>query len=364
MVRMAKGEIRNWAVIGAGNGGQAIAGYLGLKGASVRIFDIFAERIDELKKMRGIKVDGDVDGFGKIELATTNISEVLQGTQVIMVVTPAIAHKDVAKACVPYLRDGQIVVLNPGATGGAIEFRQITEKERCKANVTIAEAQTLIFTCRSERPGQSRILATKKQVKLAALPAKKTADVVTVLNTVFSKFEPAINVLETSLNNTNAIVHPTPTLFNVVRIDTKTDFLHYRDGITPTISAFLEELDLERVNVGKALGLSLESTREWYNNVYGTDGLTLYEAIQNNNAYRHILGPNDLKTRYLYEDIPTGLVPIVSIGKMLEVPVSRMETIIKLAEYLVDKNLTENSRTVESLGLFGMTPQQIWEFAA
>ena len=35
------------------------------------------------------------------------------------VAVPASGHADVARACAPYLRDGQTVLLLPGRTGGA-----------------------------------------------------------------------------------------------------------------------------------------------------------------------------------------------------------------------------------------------------
>ncbi len=42
-----------------------------------------------------------------------------------MVVTPSSAHRDVAAGLASYLQDGQIVVLNPGRTCGAIEFAKV-----------------------------------------------------------------------------------------------------------------------------------------------------------------------------------------------------------------------------------------------
>ena len=38
------------AVIGAGNGGQAIAGYLATQGYEVALYDIVEEKINELRK--------------------------------------------------------------------------------------------------------------------------------------------------------------------------------------------------------------------------------------------------------------------------------------------------------------------------
>jgi opine dehydrogenase len=54
-----------------------------------------------------------------------------------------------------------------------------------------------------------------------------------------------------------------------------------------------------------------------------------------------------------------GLVPMVSLGKTLGIDVTRMETIVKLGEFLIGKDLTTTGRTLENLGLGEMTPKDI-----
>ena len=61
------------AVIGAGNGGQAIAGYLSTQGYEVAVYDIVEEKINELKQLGGIQLEGRISGFGKLNCITTNI---------------------------------------------------------------------------------------------------------------------------------------------------------------------------------------------------------------------------------------------------------------------------------------------------
>ncbi len=44
-----------------------------------------------------------------------------------MVVTPSSAHREIASDARAHLKDGQIVVLHPGRTCGAIEFTKVLE---------------------------------------------------------------------------------------------------------------------------------------------------------------------------------------------------------------------------------------------
>ena len=168
--------------------------------------------------------------------------------------------------------------------------------------------------------------------------------------------------METSLSNPNAMMHPGPTLLNTSLIESGREWLYYWDGITPSIGAFVEEMDKERLNLAQCFDLTLPSIREWYKLAYGAEGQTLPEIVKNNMAYERVAGQNTLHTRYILEDIPMGLVPMVALGKMLEIDVSRMETIVRLGEFLMDQDLTTNGRTLENLGLEGMPPQAIQQY--
>ena len=117
-----------FTVIGAGHGGKAMAAHLALGGFGVRLFNRSADHVATVRLRGGIELeagDGLPTGFGELLAVTSDYSEALESATIVMVVTPSSAHADVAKGCAPHLHDGQIVVLNPGRTGGAIEFRKV-----------------------------------------------------------------------------------------------------------------------------------------------------------------------------------------------------------------------------------------------
>ncbi|MBF8983832.1 NAD/NADP octopine/nopaline dehydrogenase family protein [Lutibacter sp. B2] len=351
-----------WTIIGGGNGGQSVAGHLGIMGFTVRLYDIIPETIDKLNEQGGVFVEGAVNGFGKIEFATNDIEKALADTDIVMIVAPALAHEAIAKACAPYLVDEQIIVIHPGATFGALAFNKTLENENCSANVIIAESNTLIYACRCIEPGRTRILGIKDRILVSALPANQTERVVKLLNIAYPEVEAADNIMVTSFDNTNPIVHPTTALLCTGLIESDRDWLFYWDGFTPSIGRFLEELDQERINVGKALGLDLISCREQYEFEYGVRADTLAEAVKQNQAYSEIKGQHSLDTRYILEDIPMGLLPLASMGKLLGVPVDRMEAVIKFCEYFLHKDFSSNGRTIENLGLENMDAEEIMLF--
>ncbi|MEW6244642.1 MAG: NAD/NADP octopine/nopaline dehydrogenase family protein [Bacillota bacterium] len=347
-------------VIGAGHGGQAMAGHLAYKGFSVTLYNRSPERVETIRVRGGIFLDGEVRGFGPLRLVTSDMEEALHRAKLIMVVTPATAHGSVAEAAAPFVKDGQIFMLHPGRTGGALEFRQVLKERKVTADVTVAEAQTFIYAARRTGPAQVRIFRIKNTVPLAALPASRTDDVIKAVRHAYPQFIPAENVLKTSMDNIGAVFHPTITLFNAGWIEaTHGEFDYYSQGVTPSVALALEAVDRERVAVAHALGVRALTALEWLETAYSAIGADLYEAMQNNEGYKGIKAPPTLRHRYLFEDIPASLVPIVSIGQMLGVPTPTMRAMIHLGCALHGTDYWETGRTVEKLGIAGMSPADI-----
>ncbi len=126
--------------------------------------------------------------------------------------------------------------------------------------------------------------------------------------------------------------------------------------------AFVEALDEERLAVASAFGLKLPGILQWYKIHYGAEGKTLSEAVKQNPAYARVKGQDTLRTRYLLEDIPTGLVPMASLGRLAGVDVNRMETMIKLGEFLIGEDFTSSGRSLERLGLAEMSVHEIRDY--
>ena len=252
-----------------------------------------------------------------------------------------------------------MVVLNPGATGGALEVRTTLRESGCRAEVTVAETDTLLYACRSPQPGEAIIHGIKRHVDVAALPARASRDVAAALNSAFPQFAPASSVLQTSLTNMNAMMHPAPTLLNAGRIESRATFEYYGEGVTPSIARVVESIDGERMAVAAALGVRVPSLMEWYAASYGTDGHTLYESVQQVRGYDGIKGPTTLQTRYLFEDIPTGLVPLCALGEVLGVPTPLMRAVVDLGSTLLGRDFWREGRSLAKLGLAGAGPEEI-----
>jgi len=118
-------------------------------------------------------------------------------------------------------------------------------------------------------------------------------------------------------------------------------------------------VDRERVNVASALGIRANTAREWLYLAYSAAGRTLLDAMRANPGYRGIQSPGTVDHRYISEDVPCSLVPIASIGEMLGVPTPTIRSIIQLASVMHSVDYWKEGRTVERLGIKGMSVKDI-----
>lgn len=352
------------AVIGAGNGGTAIAGYLASCGCKVNLCDLFPQFIEGIQREGGIQLT--VDGATttqKMNLVTTDVGEAIAGVQLIMVVTPSFTHKMIAEAAASSLEEGQVVVLNPGRTGGALEFLNTVRGKGCTKELVIAETQTLIYSCRKTGDASVEIYGVKHEVDLGAFPANKTQYVLDLLHPYYPQFTAANNCLETSLSNIGALFHPTPILLNIGRIENDAaGFRYYWDGITPSVAGMISALDTERMAVAEAYNVKILSAQEWLKQSYDTHGDTLYELLQNNDAYGDIKAPKTIQARYVTEDVPMSLVPISELGKIAGVATPNIDAVIQLTSTIYETDFRKDGRSAENMGILGMDKGQVAHF--
>jgi len=121
----------------------------------------------------------------------------------------------------------------------------------------------------------------------------------------------------------------------------------------------LEKLDAERLAVARAYRVTVLSAREWLEEAYGVNEISLYEAIQKNEAYAGIKAPSEINVRYLTEDVPTGLVPLACLGRIAGVPTPIMDAVIVGASRLLGVDFRENGRNEKNLGLDGLGKDEI-----
>jgi opine dehydrogenase len=344
------------AVLGAGHGGLALAGYLAQQGHRVRLWNRSPARVAPVAALGGIRLvrPGSDRAFAPVAAATSSMAAALAGARVVLVAVPACGHADVARACAPHLRDGQAVLLLPGRTGGALEFRSVLREAGCRARVLLGEANTFPFAARAVGPADAVIYGAKSELFAAALPATETPELLAACRPLLPMLAPAGSVLQTGLGNLGAILHPVIALGNAERIEAGESFDFYAEGVTPHVAVTLAAADAERLRIARAYGVRARSLRDWIASAYGHHADGVREAVGGNPAYVGIKAPATLEHRYLLEDVPTGLIPLLELGGAAGLALPALTDLVDRCRVLLGGEPWPRQRTLDVLGLDGL----------
>ncbi len=356
------------AVLGGGNGAHAAAADLTLKGFRVFLFSRSPDRFKPIRDQGGIVlIDPSGEKLVPIHRVCDTSEEALREAELILVTVPAIAHEHYAHACAPHLKDGQVVVLNPGSTGGALAFKKILREKESNPDVPICETNTLTYICRLTGPATVRITVRLK-LQFATLPGKKTGECFGIFKGLFPDITERKNVLETSLTNFNAVMHPPGMIMNAGWIEhTRGDFSYYCEGGTPAIARVIEEVDRERMAICQKINYQTEQLLDFFYKAGATSERayrsgSFYQALQESEPNRFIRAPETLSHRYLAEDIPFGIVPMAYLGEMLGIPTPTIDALIGLASLIHDTDYRQTGWTLEKMGIKGMTLQELLDY--
>jgi opine dehydrogenase len=351
-------------ILGAGHGGLGLAGYLSRQGQRVTLWNRSPAPLAPVRALGGIRLasPGSPAAFAPVAMATGSMAEALSEARRVLVAVPASAHADIARACAPHLRDGQTVLLLPGRTGGALEFRRELRRAGCRARILLGEASTFPIASRCVGPAEAVIFGTKSEILAAALPACRTSELLSAWRPLLPMLSRARSVLHTGLANFGAVLHPIITLLNAARIQGRDSFDFYTEGVTPRVAAALASADEERLGVAAAYGIPACSLRDWIAGAYGHRAGNIQSAVGGNPAYVGIKAPNTIVHRYLLEDVPTGLIPLIELGKAAGLAMSALRGLVELSRAKLGDAVWGRERTLKVLGLDGLDSEAIRRF--
>jgi opine dehydrogenase len=359
----------NIAVLGSGNGGCAIAFDCAAHGHQVSLFDFeqFPESIKAVQDKGGIHCEGILEGYQPVVSAGHEIEKALDGADIIYAVGPAYSTRPFAEACKPYLNQGQIVIVCPSSGGGSVEFKNGAGLDLRDADIVVAETSTLPYAVRLLEPGKIRIFnKLRGGLFLATVPAKNTHYVLERVRDVYPMMSTAKNILQTSLQNGNPVIHPAITLMNVALIErTMGDFDFYHEGVTPAVGRLIKAVDTERIAIGKKLGVDIIPDPE-----LGVIQGYMTEATYDSGfvtapGFEGVKAQSSLDYRYFNEDVGYGLVFLQKLGEQVGAATPAISAVITLVSLLMNRDyLGEARRTMETLGLSKHTAKELEKLLA
>lgn len=185
------------AIIGAGIGGCYLVAQLGIAGFRLLLHDVDEAKLFAVRERGGIDVEGGTGGFAAVEQATTDPPAAVDGADVVIAVSGGNTHAAVARSLAPLLRDGQILLLIQGNTGGSLIVRRALNMAGCRANVDVAEMDNYPYSCQRLAATRIRPIVGKRWLQIATFPGNRIAGVFPRLSPLFPQAVASPNGLYT-----------------------------------------------------------------------------------------------------------------------------------------------------------------------
>jgi len=318
-------------------------------------------------------------GTAKLNVVTTNVKEALDGVEAIVISVPAYGHIPFAQAVAPHLEDGQIVTLNPGYTLGAVEFAKTLEEEGVdlKKNM-LGAVGILVYATRKYMGSKVFCEAVKAKIPFAALPAKNTAKMLSVLNEFYPQDDgergilvDSVNELKLSLENINVFQHPPMMILKAVDVELGEE-PYLKSEKSCAVALLRRAMNREAAAITKVFGMEpwpFEYTHDVLMYPYwvkrpreGIDEPEWAKPENQPSEYAAGRGFNFLKGRYITEDLPYGLVPITELGDVAGVETPTVDAVVDIGSAISETNYRRTGRTLEKLGLADMSKAQLLSY--
>lgn len=351
------------AVIGAGSSGQAIAAYLGIEGYQVQLWNR-DEQSEVEKWLKPIAEAGQLEAAGKIEgtapiaLATTDLGPVVRDADVVIVNTTADAYHDVGLGLAPFINEHQLVLLMSAGTLGAFHLWSGLREGGYTDDLLVGETSTTVFASRNSGPASVHVAGRKAGVEVATLPSGRGEEFAQLLPEF--DFVPAGDALSSGFNNMGPSLHAVPLTLTAGWIERHGgEYLHYADGISPSVATVIENFDAERVTVADAYDRRATPVHEYLITTVGAPEGSLYESIHNCAMYATATSVDTLDHRYMWEEILTGVIPVIALADKASVDVPLHRSIATLASALLGRDFWSEGRTAQRVGIDALDVAQL-----
>jgi len=276
--------IMNVGIAGAGAIGMGYAALLLLNGHSVCVWSPSGNRTVLLRKGQPIKVTGAIEG--EFRPGYCESAQALADCDVLVLALPANGHKLVIDRLLPHLQARHTIIISGHLSFGALYASKLLAGKGLQ--IPLAAWNTTALTCKMQGPNTFRVGVLRSKIDIASIP-KSLSDqsYQTCVELFGERFERKGDLLTIALSNLNPQNHL---------------------GMA---------LDAERLSIARAFGKQVRTIFDHYRMSYGVTGDSVGEIarllLEKGNDP---MGPSNLNTRYVTEDVPFGLVPTLFLSHL------------------------------------------------
>lgn len=342
-------------ILGAGAIAFGMAAFLARAGHQPVLWSPSGERTRKLAEGAPLTATGAVEFSGTVAVAR-DCADAVKGVDAVVVALPANGHRHVFDAAVPHLVSGQPVIISSHSSFGALYLAgRLAERG---VRLPIIVWGTTLLTGRQQPDGTSvAVNSVRQKVDVATLP-KSEAEIGKALCTELfgDRFVIRDGLLAIALSNLNPQNHLGIALLNLTRME-KGETWGQGENVTPAVGRLIEALDLERLRIAESFGLSVRTVQEHFSLSFHVPMGTVSEMNQQMHAEgRGGFGPATVDSRYIYEDVPFGLVPTSLLGRIAGRPAILHEAGINIFSSSMNHDLITDNDLLPALDLEGISP--------
>lgn len=351
-------SVGNVTVLGGGVDACAIACQCLSEGANVTLFSAYGAELEPLRAAGAITVrsDGPIGTYQIDQEAVPSIrlsaelDAAVAEADVIFVTGPVLKQRTYSMVLAGHLKDGQIVVLAPGRTFGAVEMAWYLRVGGSRADVTIVEPLALPYWVRQE--GRVLHLSEANQALAGVLPSGN-ARVLEALKPYLPNLVAASNIVHSSFADASGFIEIPALLLGGPAMPAGGPDLPpggeplperdtFRNLIGENHRVVMRAQAAERREVAARWGVrNLPENVEWYN---------LYAGADAGEGARPVPGAEQAADMIRCAVIGS-LVPFASAAALAKVDVPVTQSMISLACTLLGGDLLNAGRRLDGIGL-------------
>ncbi len=344
----------NVCIFGAGPGAMAMACRVREAGHQAALCELsrFPENIEIMRETQTIHAKGMISGRFDLGLVTIEAEKALAWADMVLVVTHAAAHREIAELCARHLSEPKAIILCPAYVGGGWRFHGRIKELRPSSPWSILECSVLPFACRKTDGDRVSVGGIKRRFFVAPSGEGDSGPALRLIDELFTGAQTRDHAFEAGLHETNFIPHTCIALLNFGLVQGGKPWTFYRQGLSEGIGRMIEAVDAERAALLEKLQLTPVPLTEWFLDFYGDQGLkgdTFYEMLSTFAPFAESPGPLSLDHRYFSEDVAYGLVPMAGLADAAGVNVPLTESLIQLAEVLCRHNYREHGGDLKGI---------------
>ncbi|KAI8955488.1 putative NAD/NADP octopine/nopaline dehydrogenase [Xylaria longipes] len=315
--------ITSVSIVGAGNCGCAFAADLENRGIRALLY----AHPDHSSNVDAIRESGFLDSIGQVKgrfypEVSTDMGEALRFSNIVIVAVPSYAQDNILSELEKFDVSNHIIIAASGNFFTLVACKRIRARFLLETSASPYGSRMVDGKRREQQQlAESwygiNVFGFKAVTPIGSLPIDIDAHLRTDVGVIFpGSLQWCSNVIEAAFYNFNGVLHPITAVMNAGWIEhTKGDFYFYQEGMTPSVTKIMQEIDNERVAIANEYGARVTSCLKQMNTYYGLNHESLSEFARGSTLHSTMkLCPTSMQHRYLVEDLPYVLVPWYELG--------------------------------------------------